>query len=159
MCTRCFQTQSSSGGTCSRRFKFLAHSLPYVRKYNPLLIRNRSWILTIHKFRILRKKPLQKTFLNFKKWVKSIQTAGYNGARTVYLALNVTNFWAICEQSTNHRHEKQDWLLNRAKMSHTTSGYPVIFQNWTFCDPGHQSTSHWIFDLIAPPRMFVKNPK
>ena len=23
-------------------------------------------------------------FLDFKKWVKSIQTAGYNGARTVY---------------------------------------------------------------------------
>ena len=26
---------------------------------------------------------LEKTFLDFKKWVKSIQTAGYNGARTV----------------------------------------------------------------------------
>ena len=24
--------------------------------------------------------------MNFKKWVKSIQTAGYNGARTVYEA-------------------------------------------------------------------------
>ena len=23
--------------------------------------------------------------MNFKKWVKSIQTAGYNGARTVYI--------------------------------------------------------------------------
>ena len=57
--------------------------LPYARHYNPLLIRNRSWILTIHKARILRKKALEKTFLNFKKWVKSIQTAGYNGARTV----------------------------------------------------------------------------
>ena len=22
--------------------------------------------------------------MNFKKWVKSVQTAGYNGARTVY---------------------------------------------------------------------------
>jgi len=44
----------------------------------------RSSILTIHKARILRKKPLEKTFLDFKKWVKSIQTAGYNGARTVY---------------------------------------------------------------------------
>jgi hypothetical protein len=32
-------------------------------------------------------------------------------------------------------------VLNRAKMSHTTSGYPVIFQNWTFCGPGHQSRS------------------
>ena len=44
----------------------------------------RSWILTIHKARISRKKPLEKTFLDIKKWVKSIQTAGYNGARTVY---------------------------------------------------------------------------
>ena len=39
--------------------------------------------LCIHKARILRKKPLEKTFLDFKKWVKNIQTAGYNGARTV----------------------------------------------------------------------------
>ena len=46
--------------------------IPYARHYNPLLIR----ILTIHK-------PLEKTFLDFKKWVKSIETAGYNGARTV----------------------------------------------------------------------------
>ena len=43
----------------------------------------RSWILTIHKARILRKKTLEKTFLDFKKWVKNIQTAGHNGARTV----------------------------------------------------------------------------
>ena len=62
--------------------------IPYARHYNPLLIRNRSWILTIHKARILRKKPLEKTFLDFKKWVKSIQTAGYNGARTVFVCHN-----------------------------------------------------------------------
>ena len=30
-----------------------------------------------------RKKPLEKTFLDFKNWVKNIQTAGYNGAHTV----------------------------------------------------------------------------
>ena len=59
---------------------------PYICHYNLLLIRNHSWILlTIHKARILRKKPLEKMFLYFKKWVKSIQTAGYNGARTVYI--------------------------------------------------------------------------
>ena len=58
--------------------------IPYARHHNPQLIRNRSWILTIHKTRILRKKPLEKTFLDFKKWVKSIQTAGYNGARTFF---------------------------------------------------------------------------
>ena len=60
--------------------------IPYARHYNPLLIRNRSWILTIHKAKILRKKPLEKTFLGFKKWVKRIQTAGYNGARTVLVS-------------------------------------------------------------------------
>ena len=27
MCTRCFETQSSPGCTCTRRFKFLTHSL------------------------------------------------------------------------------------------------------------------------------------
>ena len=62
---------------------FILFYLPYARHHNPLLIRNRSWILTIHKGRILRKKPLEKRFLDFKKWVKSIQTAGYNGACTV----------------------------------------------------------------------------
>ena len=29
--------------------------------------------------------------MNFKKWVKSIQTAGYNGVRTVHLLLLVFN--------------------------------------------------------------------
>ena len=39
---------------------------------------------------MLRKKLLKKTFLAFKNGVKSIQTAGYNDARTVvrYLILN-----------------------------------------------------------------------
>ena len=39
------------------------------------------YLQCIHKARILRKKLLEKTFLDFKKWVK---TAGYNGARTVF---------------------------------------------------------------------------
>ena len=67
--------------------------IPYARHYNPLLIRNRSWILTIHKAWILRKKPLEKTFLDFKKWVKRIQTAGYNGARTVLCLALFSFFW------------------------------------------------------------------
>ena len=44
----------------------ISRYIPYVRHHNPLLIRNRSWILTIHKARILRKKPLEKTFLSSK---------------------------------------------------------------------------------------------
>ena len=31
------------------------------------------------------KTSLKKLFLDFKKWVKSIQTADYNGARTVFV--------------------------------------------------------------------------
>ena len=41
-------------------------------------------MLTIRKARILRKKPLEKRYFGLKKWVKSVQTAGYNGAGTVY---------------------------------------------------------------------------
>ena len=61
--------------------------IPFVHNYNPLLIRNRSKILTIHKARILRKRPLEKTFLDLKKWVKSTQTVGCNGVRKVYSQL------------------------------------------------------------------------
>ena len=57
--------------------------IPYTRHYNPLLIRNPSWLLTIHKGRLFWKKLLEKTFLTFKKWVWNIQTASYNGAHTV----------------------------------------------------------------------------
>ena len=46
-------------------FQLFRIHIPYARHINPLLIRNRSWILTIHKARILRKKPLEKTFLDF----------------------------------------------------------------------------------------------
>ena len=60
------------------------HSIPYSHHYNPLLIRNHSWILTIQKARILRKKLLKKSFLTFKKWVEKIQTTGYNGTSTKY---------------------------------------------------------------------------
>jgi hypothetical protein len=31
--------------------------------------------------------------MNFKKWVKSIQTAGYNGARTVYVKIIKITIW------------------------------------------------------------------
>ena len=48
-------------------------------------------------------------FLDFKKWVKSIQTAGYNGARTViayaYLfsvwKIAVSIMWQISQSSVN----------------------------------------------------------
>ena len=34
----------------------------------------------------MKKNPLKKISLDFKKWVKSIQTAGYEGACTVMIA-------------------------------------------------------------------------
>ena len=49
-------------------------------------------MLAIHKARILRKKPLEKVFLNFKKWVKSIQTAGYSGAHTEIATVKQSKF-------------------------------------------------------------------
>ena len=42
--------------------------------------------------------------MNFKKWVKSIQTAGYNGARTV-LKFNPSQFDG----------KKRTWFLNAAE--------------------------------------------
>ena len=36
---------------------------------------------------------------------------------------------------------KIEICFNRAKMTPTTLGYPVISPNWTFCGPGHQSRS------------------
>ena len=46
------------------------------------MIWNRSWILTIHKVRILQKISLKKHF-GLQKWGKKYTTAGYNGVRMV----------------------------------------------------------------------------
>ena len=50
--------------------------IPYARHYNPLLIRNRSRILTIHKTRILRKKPLEKNIFGLQKVSKKDTNRG-----------------------------------------------------------------------------------
>ena len=42
-----------------RKYTYRTQSWPY---NNPLLIRNRSWILTIHKTRILKKAPWKNVF-------------------------------------------------------------------------------------------------
>ena len=63
---------------------FLENKVPYTCHHNPLLIRNHSRILTIHKARSLRKKLLKKSFFTFKKRVEKIQTTGYNGVCTVH---------------------------------------------------------------------------
>ena len=38
MCTRCFETQSSPGCTCTRRSKFLTHSLPLTTPLKTFLL-------------------------------------------------------------------------------------------------------------------------
>ena len=40
--------------------------------------------------------------MNFKKWVKSIQTAGYNGARTVYKYFKAENLNNFPSKSVNN---------------------------------------------------------
>ena len=67
-------TRASSEYRTWKFFSIVCEIL-YARHHNPLLIRNHSWILIIDKARILRKKPIEKTFLDFKKWIKSLQTA------------------------------------------------------------------------------------
>ena len=58
--------------------------IPFVRHYNPLLIRNRSRILTIHKDRIVwKEKFLENKEMVFQNGVKSIQAAACNGAHGI----------------------------------------------------------------------------
>jgi hypothetical protein len=51
--------------------------LPYVCLHNPLLITNRSGILTLHNDRISGKNLLENKEMDFKNWVENIQAAGY----------------------------------------------------------------------------------
>ena len=62
--------------------------LPYAHHHNPLLVINRSWILTIPKSRIWRKKSPFRNKPNC--WLK-IQTAWYNGPRAVDKIKNYVN--------------------------------------------------------------------
>ena len=92
-----FQVISFEGGRPSNfaNFKVCVKVL-YACHYNSLLIINHSWILIVHKNKILRKNLLKKTFLAFKNGVKSILTAGYNGAR------KVVSFLKFFRKAANH---------------------------------------------------------
>ena len=75
-------------------------------KYDTHATITRFWLETaleyqpyIHKARILWYKPLEKTFLDFKKWVKSIQTAGCNGARTVDVPFKMSLNLSSCRNN------------------------------------------------------------
>ena len=102
--------------------------VPYARHYNPLLIRNRSWILTIHKAGILRKNPLEKTFVDFKKWVKSIETVGYNVVRTVLQVRKVVIEGMACQPTCQlQSSDKLCPLLQPSLIQRCTYLY---FVNW-----------------------------
>ena len=79
--------------------KWGTNYIPYARHHNPLLIRNHSWILTIHKDRIFWKTLLENKEMVFKNRVKNIKTAGYNGTRTVSILLYFTY---VSSQSLDH---------------------------------------------------------
>ena len=86
LCTKTCIFQAFNSWICQHYCFYM-----YARHYNPLLIRNRSWILTIHEARIFRRIPLEKTFLT----LKSIQTAGYNGVRMVSKMKNKFTYMII----------------------------------------------------------------
>ena len=50
--------------------------------------------------------------MNFKKWVKSIQTAGYNGARTVIQMISAVQHFIIIPQNCDNWLE--EWWLKKA---------------------------------------------
>ena len=100
--------------------------IPYARDHNPFLIRNRSWILTIHKDKVVWKNLPENKKMVLKKWVKNIQTAGYDGVSTVstfailldYFSHNIdSGFFVIAELwkiANNHKREKM-FCLNKKK--------------------------------------------
>ena len=61
--------------------------------YHTRAIITRSWVLTIHKDRIFDKTSL-------KDWVKNMQPAGYNGARTALTLLIELELWHFFSNSS-----------------------------------------------------------
>ena len=121
----------------------------YARHHNPLLIRNRSWILTIHKGRIFWKNLLEKTFFTFKKWVKSIQTASYNGARTVCIFWPPYLVHGVFERSlslTNCTRQKyrQNALLCNGLMPPVDAALCFSFR---FTLAFSKTNNWWCFDI------------
>ena len=100
--------------------------VPYARHYNPLLIWNRSWILTVHKIRILRKKLLEKTFLAFKNGVKSIHTAVYNGTRTVHTCCMYKYICNMYAKNKDILNQIQFTLCTRWKRGRRARGIRIL---------------------------------
>ena len=79
----------------------IAPGIQLLLSYRTRAIITRSWILTIHKDRIFQKKLLENKEMVLKKWVKSIQTAGYNGACTIYTCFLSYSALGASENCTN----------------------------------------------------------
>ena len=119
-----------------------------MRHHNPLLITNRSWILTILKDKIFWKNLLEKTFLSFKKWVKNIQTLGYNGARTVYEIFKVLRVQKKNSSRRNYSRKYGKVAMGLHKLYVSSTKYPALselasawvkecsFTNLPHCGPG-----------------------
>ena len=97
---------SMAPGSVNQTVAGLIH-IPYARHHNPLLIRNRSWILTIHKALIFWKNLLENKEITFQNGVESIQAAAYNGARTVYGLFFCTDTGALLIIYENNTNDKQ----------------------------------------------------
>ena len=99
-----------------------------MRHHNPLLIRNRSWILTIHKNRIFWKNLLENKEIVFKNRVKNIQTAGYNISHMVKSLL-----WRYHKSITF----QIPLLIHLNCYSSCTAGYEIVLDmtilNLTYC--------------------------
>ena len=78
MCTHCFETQSSPGCTCTRRSKFLTHSLIWVR-----------WVCQIH----IKTRP----FSSIVSWAEQItKNIPIKGKSHDLLKLNMIHFFWPC---------------------------------------------------------------
>ena len=76
-----------------------------------------------------KKKNLEKTYLDYKKWVKSIQTAGYNGARTVFVFQFRLHLWAnkINPRGQWYNHDYNEMSHQDAHFNFSAPLVSVIF--------------------------------
>ena len=85
------------------------------------MIKNRSWILTIHKDRIFRKNLLENKEIVFKNGVKNIQAASYNDTRMVFVLICFVFCFQLIKTSSywskNTLNNKSSWKKNQNKYS------------------------------------------
>ena len=91
-------------GLNSNKICKILELIMYARHNNPLLIRNRSWILTIHKVRILRKKGPWKNVFGLQKVGKKYTNRwlGYNGVHRLYIFKHFFSFVCLIAMLSHH---------------------------------------------------------